>query len=228
MSEEQIITIVISSACALIGAAIFLVGFKRKGHWFKIIGATFLIVGIVSLFVNDANFRQILTAAAVVIAAVAATFALQQNTQLRKDAKERELRNRYELLLNEIIDWAKSILTLGLESGKQSDFELRPENVQLFKNYLFQHTTDLRRLNRDGIYLKHIILADWKGLDNKIKQVRKEIGKLVELIDKYIDNIGDKAIFEETNTHRSKMNEIAETIIKEAANIKIKLFEVKS
>ena len=228
MSEERIITIAISSGCALIGAAIFLAAFKRRGHWLKIIGLAFLLVGIVSLFVNDANFRQILTAAAGVIAATAATVALQQNLQLRKDAKDRELRNRYELLLNEIIDWAKSILTVGLEPGKQADFELRPENVQLFKNYLLQHNTDLRRLNRDGIYLKHIILTDWKGLDSKIKQVRREIGKLVGLIDKYIDNIRDKAIFEEANTHRSKMNEIAETIIKEAANIKIELFKVKS
>ena len=31
--SEQIITIIISSACALVGAAVFFIGFKREGHW---------------------------------------------------------------------------------------------------------------------------------------------------------------------------------------------------
>ncbi len=55
--------------------------------------------GTAFLFVHDETFRTILIAAAGVVVAVAVTFSLQQNTQLRKDAKDRELRDKKEPFL---------------------------------------------------------------------------------------------------------------------------------
>lgn len=115
MLEGKILTLVIASVCALIGGIIIFVGFIRKNRWLKTIGGAFALMGIVSLFINDEDFRAIIIGAATVIVAVAATFALQQNTQLRKDTKERELRDRKERLLNEIIAWALDVSRCGIE-----------------------------------------------------------------------------------------------------------------
>lgn len=115
MLTGQLLTILISSFCALIGVLIFGIGFIGKHSNIKIIGGVFALFGLASLFVNDEEFRDIITGAAIVIAAVIAAIALQQNTSLRKDAIDREKRDRKEHQLDEIIEWGNDIQKCGLD-----------------------------------------------------------------------------------------------------------------
>jgi len=189
MWEGQILTLVISSICALFGGVILLAGFIRKNHWLKIIGGAFALAGIVSLFVNNEDFRAILTAAAGVIAAVAVTFALQQNTQLRKDAKERELRDRTEKSLNEIIDWAADVLTSKspienlrpewmLETKLDSEEKMRFIQIYMNLDLLSQYAV----LQQHGKYISLLASTLPVDLSEAVDAVLGRIEKHVELL----------------------------------------------
>ena len=115
MFTGQLLTILISSFCALLGVLVFGIGFITKHSNLKIIGGVFALFGLASLFVNDEKFRDITIGAAIVIAAVIAAIALQQNTKLRKDAIEREKRDRKEHQLDEIIEWGNDIQKCSLD-----------------------------------------------------------------------------------------------------------------
>lgn len=128
--------------------------------------------------------------------------------------------------MKEIKDWATNLLISGFGPGERTIFE-GTEDIKLFKVHLFKTITELRRLNREGMAFKYIDLPNWKGLVYKSKKLRRAIGVQVNLLDEYAKSIDDKDKFKAANEHRTKMNDIAESIIKEAQNIRSNFFKSK-
>lgn len=216
---------IILSTAFIVGLITFVIGAFIRKKTVELLGASLCVAVLIAFFVESQEIRVILVSFATVTAVIISMFNIIEMRKIRRDSSDKEERDRKERLLNEIIDWARNTMTCGLDWGKQSEFEKTANNIELYKKSLFVYINDLKHLNRDGIYIKYLIMADWNGLDKKVKKVRSAIGRLVKSVDTCLANIGDATKIEEADTHRNTMNETAEAIIKEANRIKIKLIE---
>ncbi|MFC1912661.1 hypothetical protein ACFLX7_00465 [Chloroflexota bacterium] len=172
--------------------------------WAVALGAAVTLLLVIAAFLSILDSRM--------------TRMLDRNERLAK-----ETRNRDDGWLKEIIDWANHILSSGLSLGQQGDFKQIPENVGRFDDKLSQDLSELSRLFRDGVYIKNMILPEWKDLHKKVQEMRRKIIAHIKIVEEYRDNVLDKSKYEKANKHRDEMNIIAADIIEEAQNIRKKL-----
>ena len=111
--ELNIITPITIVVTFIIGAILLVVGDKvgnkKKKQMLIIVGAAFIASTVISLFINSAEFREILVAFAAVFAAIIAALSIWQSRQIRQDSIEREDRDRKERLINEVTEWLREL-----------------------------------------------------------------------------------------------------------------------
>lgn len=236
---ELLMTPTITSLfCIIIGTIILIWGFTRKGLLLKTLGGGLTLGGTVFLFVNDETFRTILTAAAGVVVAVAVTFSLLQNTQLRKDTKERELRDRREALLNEITDWARSIVnwrsqnrtaTIKMASIEQGQ---NKQSLRLYHAHIAEILDFFSALTGLNKYVTEISLIFQQGLPEDINKLRNDLEVFIVFLEKWktkvfnrIDTNVPVLENEDIDTAEEltqRMTESAVSVLGKVASIKVK------
>lgn len=211
---------------------------KKPSEWFKslrfniVVGAIAgVIVGLATVYVVLFVIKVLtnLVFATGIMALGTLTLALFTYWNIRGRSVQ-EKRDREERWLKEIKDWATNVLIAGIGPGERDIFEI-PEDEKLLKVSLLKQITEMRRLNREGIAFKYIDLSDWKDLVNKSKKLRRAIGVQVGLLDECSKFTTDEVKYEATlnvaEKNRSKMNGIAESIIKKAQNNRSNLLKSK-
>jgi len=107
--QLDISTIIIAGVAVIIGVILIAIGNRKNKRMLRIVGIGFCIGAGVTLFVESAELRDILTAFAAIVAVIIAAFSIEQSRQMRKDSIERESRDRKERLVNEVAEWLREL-----------------------------------------------------------------------------------------------------------------------
>ena len=232
MTTEQL-NFLVAVIFALIGASLLWFGIKRKNRFMKALGTSLLGGAGVAVFVESAQLREILTAAASVFAIFISALSIDEARRLRKDSLDRENRDRKERLLNEIIEWAISIAKCESESPmtvlpftelvsfeepaqqKVVEYVNRFDRVQLMRRY---QAVDAR---------SESIKAVAKELDKKfegnlfpiVRRTASELAKNITIISKHLEG---QSTEEEYNKHWHSLVENTIALTKKTAKIKAK------
>ena len=105
LSPIIIITIII-----LVGAFLFIYGFRSNGQkriWF---GAALIAFGVVSMIMTDPEIGGVFSAISAILIAVFAGFQIVENRRLREESNAFKQIERREKQLDNIIQWAKNII----------------------------------------------------------------------------------------------------------------------
>jgi len=157
-------------------------------------------------FIKDDNWLAV-SALATLILAIAAFWTIRQNYNFRRQEKK-------ERLLNEIIEWAMSIISLRAKSSykpysakKSREMSVRSK-LELMGAFVDIHSKET--------YIR--LLAHKLGLKIFMSEVTKHLNNHIRLIDLIFDGKVKKS--EVMAKHRSILNTSAESLIKEATKIK--------
>jgi hypothetical protein len=190
MSNEQVstlISILIPAIFALLGVGLIWYGTRRKkkNRIIWILGVGFLGSVVLVNFVESAQLREILTAAASISAVFIAALSINETRRLRKESADKETRDRKERLLSEIMDWARRVLQCWTESGvtpSATDFQrltLEQANRAIAMINKINHVTwliKLEALESESESIKaNAIIFENKKLNKAIDEVDKKL-----------------------------------------------------
>ena len=203
---------------------------KRRLHFW---GVGLLVAAFVLLFVKSTELREILIALAAVFAVFIAAFSIDETRRLRKDSLDRESRDRKERLLNEIIEWAMSISTCGIDvdidfwvqlvsGGRDEDeSEGKDENSERIQALERRHRAYLLfavlAISKKSEYMCTITRKIGRDLYEATKEVEANLDKQVALLRK---GLTDKVTTTQIGIHMQGLGESAGKVIKEAVKIK--------
>ena len=152
-----------------------------------------------------------------------ATFSLirhskEQEDRRRQEEQAKEKRDRNELLLNEIIEWAEDVAKLNFKIYNFVEAQISKESW--VENGIGEIVSQFQLVEAKGDYINSIALSSFKvdkKLSKDIKAVNKEIRELVDVSVKRMDGeVSTEAVQERMNILRLKIM----GLFKEAAKIK--------
>lgn len=190
-----------------------------------------------------------ITLAAVLVALGLGVSSLVQTQRLQK-------RERKDRLLNEIIDWVVDISNCGIPNKGFEDWRelaikyldrqhvtnieevrfLREVSLTVFSQ-MTESCDSFIRIAGKSLYINEISKYFGPKLQNDVKSLVTELAGRIKLLDKALEDIGEKEIMneesghihfqknfndtmEELGKHRDKLNSLVHATIKEASKIK--------
>ncbi len=205
------------------------IGILRKTIVGWIIGISILLVLLLYTLIANPNMSIALSAFSTIALTIFAAVTLFLNYQARKDAtdreerdrnarNDRENRDRKERLLNEIIEWAEDVAKLNFKIYNVVEAQISKESW--VENGIGEIVSQFQLIEAKGDYINSIALSSFKvdkKLSKDIKAVNKEIRELVDVSVKRMDGeVTTEAVQEHMNILRLKILEL----FKEAAKIK--------
>jgi len=200
----------------------------------------FFIIMLVSYFAGD-GWRAIPSALVAwgTILLAFATFTLirhsrDQEEQRRKDDQAKERRDRDIALLNEIAEWAVSIVKIGIPAQSVilvSSLDDESER-RLIQNTLLALNNDFRASVAVSLYVCSIALAFGEKLKSNINTLDIDIRKQGDLIEECIKIVNRRAAseFDKTWTvliaNWEKLGESAANVIDEAVIEKLTILNI--
>ena len=210
MSTEQLSIPMLITAIvfALLGATLVWFGARRKKRYMYTLGTGFFVGAGVAVFVESAQIREILTAAAIVFAAFIAALSIDEARRLRKESVDKDNRDRRERLLNEIIEWAR-------ESAEStiSRRTLSPEELWKAKlSYKFHKAKSK--------YILEIVALSFKDFSGLVEDINIKLDKLIEVTTEFgrKSMVGGKRLAD----YEAELTESVEKLFEETAKIKAK------
>jgi hypothetical protein len=227
MNTEQLNSLV-AVIFALIGASLLWFGIKRKKRFMYTLGTGFLVGAGVAVFVESAQLREILTAAASVFAVFISALSIDEARRIRKDSLDRENRDRKERLLNEIIEWAIDVAKCSLEKDLPDTSRITDMNDA--KLHLAHNTQILARsfqsMRGRNQYISKIVSTFGQDLQEATNSLIKDVEEHIKLLDilygVVIAEFTSQIINPTTQIamHRRKLDDSANKVIEEATKIK--------
>ena len=194
-----------------------IIGILRKTIVGWIIGIPILLALLLYTLIANPNMSIALSAFSTIALTIFASLTLFINLQLRKDAKDKEDRDRKERLLNEIIEWAievaKPKYALNLISVISSRSSIEDQSSALQISWASHIDTLIVR----GDYIAKITLIFTKDLRIAVEEARNELKKQASY---FCDLIHGKGSAEAIGKHNYELTQSAKKVIEEATKIK--------
>lgn len=167
-----------------------------------------LVMLFIETFRRDPNLATSMMALGTLLLAFVTWWSIQTS-------REKEMRNRKELLLDRIREWAENIRIVGLERDIEP---LRVGAGGSGHSVLSQMLNTFRMLQRKGQYISGITLTTWSTLHTLVENMRSELHVQIEALSKYDEHVS-QTNFETVQKHRDVVNKIADNIIDEVSRI---------
>jgi uncharacterized membrane protein len=175
-------TIIVVGVIAIIGAVLFVVGNVRNKSRVRMMGIAVVMGAGLFLFVVSAVLREILTALAALFAVIIAAFSIDESRRMRKDAMEREGRDRQERLIEEVTEWLRELEgRIFCRAGriKTSEYILQ-RRPQISPEAWFRlHELDNASVDKDELRLAISEGGYYQQLWSKLS---KELSGLIEVV----------------------------------------------
>jgi len=160
-----------------------------------------------------------LGAAVTLLLVIAAFLAVldSRNTRMldRNECLAKEERDKKELLLDRIREWAEYILIVGIERDIEPLWVTARDSGH---SVLRQMMNTFRTLRRKGQYISGITLTTWPTLHGIVEEMRSELLAQTEAISEY-DKDPSETKLNTANEHRDVVNKLADSIIDEVSRI---------
>ena len=185
MNNEQLstITLVIAGVFIVIGAGLLVAGSRKNKRMLSIVGIAFVASAGISLFINSTELREILTAFAVVFAAIIAALSIYQTRLIRQDSVRRESRDRKERLLNEVTEWLRKLeghIHTGLgKIGSAAREAITADSVTQVERLFHAYGLDITIANADALVSSILEAQYYQRLASNLDE---RLGSAIEVV----------------------------------------------
>ncbi len=249
MTSEQLTNLIVSIILFIIGiTALFLLidGIRRNRRRQTALGAALLALNIFVIIDRFPNAGITLGAFGALAVAVFAGLTLIENRQLRRQIQEREQRDRQEnrrrenrdrkeRLLNEIIEWARSVITWRVRHKdifRDIARSTRPiESARLTHAHLAQVLGDFSGITGLNEYIRKVALRLDEGLSGSVEKLINDTGTYVDFLEQRFKELTtniQKGKFGEEDEVIEKTETLAEQMASSASSVLVVVATMKS
>jgi membrane protein implicated in regulation of membrane protease activity len=195
-------------AFIIIGLIILLIGLLKKSAALIIVGVAMFLSLLLYTLISNPNMSYALSAFSTIALALFAGVTIFLSYQARKDASDREKRDRREKLLNEIIEWAEDVAKAAISRQTRHPHELWKIKLE----YKYQKSK--------GKYISVIVSSSFTELSNLLEEINKKLDETIICTQQAID---DTSVGEALKKFETELTNSVEKILEEAAKIKNKI-----
>lgn len=174
------------------------------------LGIGFMAGAGAAVFVESAQLREILMAAASVFAVFIAALSIDETRRLRKESADKASKGRKERLLNEIIEWAISVVEAAFYRQTKDPHEI------------WSALSKYRYLEARSKYIEVVVKSNFVELYKCLQAISTELGNLKEFTEKCANDEADK---DKLKDYEQNLETSVENFFREAAKIKSELLK---